>query len=237
MIPGPLQEIVDDFAASPREMRLQMLLDYSRTLPRLPERYADQSTLERVHECQSPFFLAVELDDQRHVRVFFDAPEEAPTTRGYAGILAEGLTGATPEQVLETPATFFTAMGLGGTGTGSAINSPLQQMAALEKLSHSLGMAVLVEVHDADELALALQLDTPLVGINNRNLRTFETSLDTTLELLSRIPPGKIVVTESGIRTPTDVARMRSHQVNAFLVGEAFMRADDPGIELARLFS
>ncbi|MFN8108949.1 MAG: SufE family protein [Thermoleophilia bacterium] len=113
MIPGPLQEIVDDFAASPRELRLQMLLDYSRTLPRLPERYADQSTLERVHECQSPFFLAVELDDQRHVRVFFDAPEEAPTTRGYAGILAEGLTGATPEQVLETPATFFTAMGLG----------------------------------------------------------------------------------------------------------------------------
>lgn len=124
-----------------------------------------------------------------------------------------------------------------GDGSGSPADNPLQQMAALEKLSLSLGMAVLVEVHDADELELALQLTTPLVGINNRNLRTFETSLDTTLELLSRIPPGKIVVTESGIHTPADVTRMRSHQVNAFLVGEAFMRAEDPGIELARLFS
>ena len=110
-------------------------------------------------------------------------------------------------------------------------------MAALEKLSHSLGMAVLVEVHDADELELALQLETPLIGINNRNLRTFETSLDTTLKLLDRIPSGRIVVTESGIHTPADVARMRTHRVNAFLVGEAFMRAEDPGIELARLFS
>lgn len=124
-----------------------------------------------------------------------------------------------------------------GAESGSPADNPLQQMAALEKLSHSLGMAVLVEVHDVDELELALQLDTPLVGINNRNLRTFETSLDTTLELLNRIPSGKIVVTESGIHTPADVARMRSHQVNAFLVGEAFMRAEDPGIELARLFS
>ncbi len=124
-----------------------------------------------------------------------------------------------------------------GAESGSATNNPLQQMAALEKLSHSLGMAVLVEVHDAVELELALQLDTPLIGINNRNLRTFETSLNTTLELLDRIPSGRIVVTESGIHTPADVALMRSHQVNAFLVGEAFMRAEDPGIELARLFS
>lgn len=124
-----------------------------------------------------------------------------------------------------------------GAVSGSAANNPLQQMAALEKLSRSLGMAVLVEVHDAAELELALQLDTPLIGINNRNLRTFDTSLDTTLELLDRIPSGRIVVTESGIHTPADVARMRAHQVNAFLVGEAFMRAEDPGIELARLFS
>ena len=124
-----------------------------------------------------------------------------------------------------------------GDGSGSPSDNPLQRMAALEKLSHSLGMAVLVEVHDAAELELALQLDTPLIGINNRNLRTFETSLDTTLELLDRIPSGRIVVTESGIHTPADVTRMRSHQVNAFLVGEAFMRAEDPGIELARLFS
>lgn len=123
-----------------------------------------------------------------------------------------------------------------GAGSSDAADNALQQMVALEKLSHSLGMAVLVEVHDAAELQLALQLTTPLIGINNRNLRTFETSLDTTLALLDHIPPGRIVITESGIHTPTDVARMRSHHVNAFLVGEAFMRAEDPGIELARLF-
>ncbi|MCG7756081.1 MAG: indole-3-glycerol phosphate synthase TrpC [Nitrosomonas sp.] len=123
-----------------------------------------------------------------------------------------------------------------GAGSSDAADNPLQQMAALEKLSHSLGMAVLVEVHDAAELQLALQLTTPLIGINNRNLRTFETSLDTTLGLLDQIPSGRIVITESGIHTPADVARMRSHHVNAFLVGEAFMRAEDPGIELARLF-
>ncbi|QOJ22541.1 MAG: indole-3-glycerol phosphate synthase TrpC [Gammaproteobacteria bacterium] len=121
--------------------------------------------------------------------------------------------------------------------SSTAIVDPLQHMRMLEQLSHALGMAVLVEVHDAAELEMALQLDTPLVGINNRNLRTFETSLNTTLELLKQIPPGKIVVTESGIHSPADVALMRAHHVNAFLVGEAFMRAEDPGIELARLFS
>ncbi len=98
-------------------------------------------------------------------------------------------------------------------------------------------MAVLVEVHDAAELELALRLRTPLIGINNRNLRTFETRLETTLDLLPRIPPERIVVTESGILTPADVALMRAHDVNAFLVGEAFMRATDPGAELARLFA
>jgi indole-3-glycerol phosphate synthase len=113
----------------------------------------------------------------------------------------------------------------------------LAQMQQFEALAHSLGMAVLVEVHDGAELDLALQLKTPLVGINNRNLRTFETRLDTTLDLLLRIPAGRIVVTESGILKPEDVALMRQHQVNAFLVGEAFMRAADPGVELARLFA
>lgn len=113
----------------------------------------------------------------------------------------------------------------------------LTRMLKLEALAHSLGMAVLVEVHDADELELALQLTTPLIGINNRNLRTFETSLDTTLQLLSRIPPERVVITESGIRVPADVSLMRDNQVNVFLVGEAFMRAEDPGIELARLFN
>ncbi|MBL0012115.1 MAG: indole-3-glycerol phosphate synthase TrpC [Nitrosomonas sp.] len=116
-------------------------------------------------------------------------------------------------------------------------NEPLVRMLKLEELANSLGMAVLAEVHDADELKMALQLNTPLIGINNRNLRTFETSLNTTLELLNQIPSRKIVVTESGINNPADVELMRNHRVNAFLVGEAFMRAEDPGIELERLFS
>jgi indole-3-glycerol phosphate synthase len=97
-------------------------------------------------------------------------------------------------------------------------------------------MAVLVEVHDSVELDSALQLTTPLIGVNNRNLHTFEVSLQTTLDLLPRIPAERIVITESGILKAEDVKLMRSHQVNAFLVGEAFMRADDPGVELARVF-
>ncbi|TSA49642.1 MAG: indole-3-glycerol phosphate synthase TrpC [Nitrosomonadales bacterium] len=112
----------------------------------------------------------------------------------------------------------------------------LPRMRELEAIAHGLGMAVLVEVHDGEELDLALQLETPLVGINNRNLRTFDVTLDTTLALLARIPAGRIVVTESGIFTPADVALMRNHGVNTFLVGEAFMRAPDPGVELARVF-
>jgi len=118
----------------------------------------------------------------------------------------------------------------------SGITDPLERMRYLEKLSHALGMAVLVEVHDADELALALQLSTPLIGINNRNLRTFETRLDTTLQLLDRIPSARIVITESGIKAMSDVQLMRSHQVHTFLVGETFMRADDPGIAMQQLF-
>ena len=110
------------------------------------------------------------------------------------------------------------------------------QMAELEDLALSLGMAVLVESHDASELDRALKLKTPLQGINNRNLRTFEVSLDTTLSQLGRISADRIVVTESGILAPADVALMREHKVNAFLVGEAFMRAPSPGKELARLF-
>ena len=112
----------------------------------------------------------------------------------------------------------------------------LDQMKAFEAIAHELGMAVLVEVHDAAELALALQLDTPLLGINNRNLRTFETTLDTTLSLLSGIPDARLAVTESGILGPEDVQRMRANGVHAFLVGEAFMKAASPGAELARLF-
>ena len=112
----------------------------------------------------------------------------------------------------------------------------LDEMKALEALAHELGMAVLVEVHDAAELDLALQLKTPLLGINNRNLRTFETSLDNTIALLPRIPQDKLVVTESGILGAADVALMRKNQVNAFLIGEAFMKAPSPGAEITRLF-
>ena len=113
----------------------------------------------------------------------------------------------------------------------------LAQMQELEALAMQLGMAVLVESHDAAELERALQLKTPLFGINNRNLHSFEVSLETTIDLLPRIPPERIVITESGIFAPADVARMRQSGVNGFLVGEAFMRAPEPGSELARLFS
>ena len=112
----------------------------------------------------------------------------------------------------------------------------LAQMREMESVAHRLGMAVLVEAHDGDEVDIALQLDTPLIGINNRNLRTFEVSLDTTLNQLGKIPKDRIVVTESGILGTADVKQMRSRDVHAFLVGEAFMRAADPGEELARLF-
>jgi indole-3-glycerol phosphate synthase len=112
-----------------------------------------------------------------------------------------------------------------------------QRLRDLERAAHSYGMDVLVEVHDARELDFALTLDTALIGINNRNLRTFEVSLATTTDLLPRIPSGKLVVTESGILHPIDVAALRAAGVNAFLVGEALMRAPDPGVELARLFA
>ncbi|MBK6745687.1 indole-3-glycerol phosphate synthase TrpC [Ottowia sp.] len=110
------------------------------------------------------------------------------------------------------------------------------RMAELEAVAHSLDMAVLVEVHDRAELQRALRLKTPLVGINNRNLRTFEVSLDTTLDLLTDMPEGRLLVTESGIATRADVQRLRDAGVHAFLVGETFMRAPEPGEALAGLF-
>ena len=112
----------------------------------------------------------------------------------------------------------------------------LAALQRLEALAMDLGMAVLIEVHDGAELEVALQMRSPLVGINNRNLRTFEVSLQTTLDLLGRIPADRLVITESGILGPDDVALMRGHRVHTFLVGEAFMRAPSPGAELARLF-
>lgn len=111
------------------------------------------------------------------------------------------------------------------------------RMADLEAQALALGMAVLVEVHDGAELDRALRLKTPLVGINNRNLRSFEVTLDTTLGLLPRVPKDRLLVTESGILGPDDVKRMRDADVHAFLVGEAFMRAADPGVALRQLFA
>ncbi len=110
------------------------------------------------------------------------------------------------------------------------------QLAELEACARDLGLAVLVEVHDTAELDRALRLHTPLVGVNNRNLRTFEVSLQTTLDLLGRVPAGRLLVTESGIATAADVRRLRDAGVHAFLVGEAFMRAADPGLALQQLF-
>jgi indole-3-glycerol phosphate synthase len=110
------------------------------------------------------------------------------------------------------------------------------QMAELEGIARLLDMAVLVEVHDAQELERALKLKTRLVGINNRNLRSFEVSLDTTLGMLNEVPADRLLVTESGILQRADVQKMRAAGVHAFLVGEAFMRADDPGVALAELF-
>jgi indole-3-glycerol phosphate synthase len=110
------------------------------------------------------------------------------------------------------------------------------QMDDLEAVAHALGMAVLVEVHDGAELERALRLKTPLLGVNNRNLKTFEVTLDTTLGLLPQVPADRLLVTESGILARADVTRMRAAGVHSFLVGEAFMRAGDPGAALAALF-
>jgi len=107
----------------------------------------------------------------------------------------------------------------------------------LEEQALSLGLDVLLECHDAQELSVALRMRSPLIGINNRNLRTFETRLETTLSLVDRVPPGRLLVTESGIVGPQDVDRLRGAKVSAYLVGGAFMAADDPGAELSRLFS
>ena len=110
------------------------------------------------------------------------------------------------------------------------------QLQEFEAIARSLDMAVLVEVHDQTEMERALRLKTPLIGVNNRNLKTFKVSLDTTLQLRAMVPPERIVITESGISTRDDVLRMGAAGINAFLVGEAFMRAPEPGVALAGLF-
>ncbi len=112
-----------------------------------------------------------------------------------------------------------------------------EQLTHLHELAISLSMDVLIEVHDGAELEIALKLHNPMVGINNRNLHSFEVSLDNTYQLLDKIPAGKIVITESGIHSADDVAAMRGHNVNSFLVGEAFMRSEEPGQRLAEMFA
>jgi cysteine desulfuration protein SufE len=107
-----LQEIVDEFAESPKDFRLTILLDFANNLPAVPD-HIDRDALEQVHECQTPFFVAAEVGDDHRVTLYFDAPPEAPTTRGYAGVLAAGLSGGTVDEVLDTPADFFVGMGLG----------------------------------------------------------------------------------------------------------------------------
>ncbi len=111
MLPDRLQTIVDLFASAPKELRVQALLDYSRRVPPLPPEF-DQGSLEQVHECQTPFFLATRLDDDGRVRIVFDCPPESPTVRGYAGILFEGLDGETPETILAVPDDFYIGIGL-----------------------------------------------------------------------------------------------------------------------------
>jgi len=138
------------------------------------------------------------------------------------------------DAILLIVAAFLPPDGTVNAGTAATAVRGLQ---SLERQAHELGMAVLVEVHSAEEVDIALKLETPLLGINNRNLRTFEVSLDVTLSQLPRLPEGRLVVTESGIHGPDDVMLMRSQGVNAFLVGEAFMRAENPGEELSRLFA
>jgi indole-3-glycerol phosphate synthase len=115
--------------------------------------------------------------------------------------------------------------------------APDADLRELERLASNLGMDVLVECHDGAQLERALAFETPLIGINNRDLRSFETRLETTLGLVDRVPAGRVLITESGIGSPADVARLASAKVSAYLVGSAFMAADDPGIELARVFS
>ncbi|MDP8959370.1 MAG: SufE family protein [Actinomycetota bacterium] len=138
-VPQKLQSIVDLFAGAPKELRLQALLEYAGRLPPLPAHLAENPhLLERVHECQSPFFVASQVEEDGSVTFFFEAPPEAPTTRGYAGILANGLNGSTVEEVLELPNDFYLGMGLG------EVISPLRlrgMSAILGRMKHQLQTA------------------------------------------------------------------------------------------------
>lgn len=188
----------------------------------------DPAAIARAYESAGAACLSVLTD----VQYFQGAPEHLDAARSACAlpVLRKDFV-VDPYQLFESRALGADCILLIAAALGTDV------MRELEAVAHALGMAVLVEVHDADELERALGLGTPLLGINNRNLRSFETRLETTLELLPRIPAGRIVVTESGIGAPEDVKRMRASGVGAFLVGEAFMRAADPGQALAELFA
>jgi indole-3-glycerol phosphate synthase len=188
----------------------------------------DPAAIARAYAANGGACLSVLTDRQ----FFQGAPEHLAAARAASGLpaLRKDFT-IDPYQVYEARALGADCILL----IAAALDT--ERMRELEAVAHGLGMAVLVEVHDADELDRALALATPLVGVNNRDLRTFETRLDTTLALLPRMPRDRLVVTESGIRTPEDVAFMRRHGVEAFLVGEAFMRSPDPGAALAGLLA
>jgi indole-3-glycerol phosphate synthase len=187
----------------------------------------DPASIARSYEAAGAACLSV-LTDRRF---FQGSPRDLPAAREATGLPALRKDFLIDEyQVYEARAMGADCVLL----IVAALAAP--KLRALEALAHELGMAVLIEVHDADELAVALTARSPLIGVNNRNLKTFAVSLDTTLGLLPSIPSDRLVVTESGIVGREDVRLMRAHGVHAFLVGEAFMRAADPGAALTALF-
>ena len=220
---------VRDFAAQIRNRKPAVIAEIKRASPSrgvLREDF-DPAAIARSYEAAGAACLSVLTD-----RDFFQgSPEHLHAARAACAlpVLRKDFM-VDPYQVAESRAMGADCILL------IAACLALDEMKSLEAEAHRLGMAVLVEVHDGAELDAALQLKTPLIGINNRDLRTFETKLETTLALLKDIPENRIPVTESGILAPADVARMRDAGVNAFLVGEAFMRAPDPGGALRALF-
>jgi indole-3-glycerol phosphate synthase len=221
---------VRDFAAALRRARPAVIAEIKRASPSrgVLRSDFDPAGIAKSYETWGATCMSVLTD----IQFFQGAPEHLAAARAACSLPALRKDFITdPYQVFESRVL--------GADCVLLIAACLERsrMAELEALAHSLGLGVLVEVHDADELEAALALSTPLIGINNRNLRTFDTRLETTLDLLQRIPAGRIVVTESGIQSPADVARLRAAGVNAFLVGEAFMRAPDPGRALAALFA
>ena len=220
---------VRDFVGALRAKRPAVIAEIKKASPSrgvLREQF-EPAAIARSYERAGAACLSVLTDRQ----FFQGAPEHLLAARGACAlpVLRKDFV-IEPYQVFESRALGADCILL------IAACLSVDEMLELERIATALGMAVLAEVHDAEELERALSLKTPLIGINNRNLRTFETRLETTLNLLSRVPKERIVVTESGILGGTDVKRMRDAGVETFLVGEAFMRSSDPGAALRELF-